>query len=821
MDRTTWRGYSTKEKLYVLSKKMHVLPFMQFINRKVLRHGVYQNKKTSWEDFSYIWEREIDKFSSVIPSNKKKIVFSGHILAFDKGVCAYLNQISESIYPCEMMMISHASGIRNSEAVNLVDFNYYTLPYTFSLGCYSKNVDLDIPVYVENLIDSKPYLIQHCKKVEERHKDMGRNYAKGLVYWLYIYYIYFLNHFNPELVILWCEFFAGHSFLQEICDEKKIKVVYMEFGSIPGTFAIEEGGQMGESLVSINYEDFMQKEINEKELENAKEVLAYLKESKLNRRTQIKTDILERFKEHYIPNRPIVVYFGQNDYESGIKPYTEKSRKYHSPFFTDSDDAGLYLEKLCKKNHWNYIYKPHQMMVRVGECLDSRYSSSTTWVGDSDINELIDVADLCVTIVSQCAYISLIREKPVLMLGYSQLRGKKCTYEIEEKNQTERVAKEALLYGYTETQKRAFLKHVTQMLKYSLFNDLTCHIDYGQPISYACNLISDWLKRENKEGESFNERSVLFVCRNDYQIQFMKGVVSRLNKSVAVDLIVVVNKSFNGVLSAERFRNMIEIEDIGDISLTDLGDDRYSDLFIFEYDETIMHFYKSLCTFNTIDIRIHILDDAKYTSYVRDIPREKTTECDSDEKKLFYKNISELSFIDRSIVQNIDRIDFPITVMPKWTNIAGKVIRGNIFVFYEGDFLSKHFFLNILEVINKIKKMTGDLVIIRCDESEIDIYEREGFITIGSFEELYGNNCAESRYIVFSPFICEVFYNYIRSTCNLFFDMSFLMETNSTLLQSNSYKAMLKKLEKRDYCNYYVPRTFEEINVILEYEGVV
>ncbi len=105
------------------------------------------------------------------------------------------------------------------------------------------------------------------------------------------------------------------------------------------------------------------------------------------------------------------------------------------------------------------------MMVRVGECERENFHSSTTWVGDSDINELIDVADVVITIVSQCGYISLIRDKATVMLGYSQLRGKKCTYEAFEKRDVEKRIKEAIEKGFTSSQKAAFRKRAAQLLK--------------------------------------------------------------------------------------------------------------------------------------------------------------------------------------------------------------------------------------------------------------------------------------------------------------------------------------------------------------------
>ena len=101
----------------------------------------------------------------------------------------------------------------------------------------------------------------------------------------------------------------------------------------------------------------------------------------------------------------------------------------------------------------------------------------------ADINELIDIADVVVTILSTTNYNALTRYKPVVMLGYNQTRGKGCTYEAFEKEEIEDTIKEALEKGFTKEQQDAFLKHIAQCLKYYLYDDLQDRpIRYGRPV---------------------------------------------------------------------------------------------------------------------------------------------------------------------------------------------------------------------------------------------------------------------------------------------------------------------------------------------------
>jgi len=172
--------------------------------------------------------------------------------------------------------------------------------------------------------------------------------------------------------------------------------------------------------------------------------------------------------------KPIVFYAGQNDINSNMVPYTEETQKYCSPIFKTSIDAGIYIAELCKKNKWNFVYKPHPMRIKYEE--KSQLPNNTIYVENGNINDLVDISNVVVTILSQTNYISLVRHKPVVMLGYSQAKGKGCTYEAFEKDIIENVIRKALKNGFTEEQEKAFLIHIAQVLKYYLYVRYICFV---------------------------------------------------------------------------------------------------------------------------------------------------------------------------------------------------------------------------------------------------------------------------------------------------------------------------------------------------------
>jgi hypothetical protein len=110
------------------------------------------------------------------------------------------------------------------------------------------------------------------------------------------------------------------------------------------------------------------------------------------------------------------------------------------------------------------------MCVRLEKKED--FPGNTIYIESGDINDLIDISDVVVTILSQTNYITMIRHKPVVMLGFNQSKGKGCTYEAFEKNKIEDAIQRAIRDGFTEDQRQAFLVHIAQLIKYYLYDDL-------------------------------------------------------------------------------------------------------------------------------------------------------------------------------------------------------------------------------------------------------------------------------------------------------------------------------------------------------------
>ena len=432
-------------------------------------------------------EREIEKAVREIKKLKTAdnvFLFFGDILNFDKGACGYLSNLSNMLDPDKLFLVSETNRIDHAVSETMMTLPTIVVPRIFIKNVLPKDIQRPRTEKIIEDSESRPYLKNAEDNLCAKFPEAKCDDVTALSLWAYIYFSKMLEILTPNKIILWNKYQPLHVIIDGIAKEKDIPVLYMEFGNIPGTFVLEYEGQMGESLCAKNSEEFKELYVSENELQQADVIAEFLRESKLNRNLQPESKI-EELRKQICGDKPIILYCGQNDFESGMVPYTHDSKINHSPIFESSDSAAEFLSDIASKNDWNLLYKPHPLMTYL-----SKIPASATNVAGHDINDLIDMADVVVTMFSQSAYISLIRGKPTVMLGYNQLKGKDCTYEAFHEDEIEDTIKQALSDGRTESMRENFTKHVAQELKYYLFDDLTDrNIRYGQEIEKFRNMI--------------------------------------------------------------------------------------------------------------------------------------------------------------------------------------------------------------------------------------------------------------------------------------------------------------------------------------------
>lgn len=424
----------------------------------------------SYSDVINNFERgmqDLKRFDFSIYRDRYTLICGG-MMAFDKGIADFLNRwngLREDLF-----LLSEVTAQYRRYTKEQVHMPYICTPHLLAKEMIILQMNIPVTKQMLRLYRKKKYIREAVCNLEMRHKSLGEGYGIAWGYFAYAYISLLLKGLKPQKVVLWNEFYAFHHIFRGICVEKRIPVHYIEFGCLPGTICIEGKGQQGESYPATRYRQFRTKKVSSGELQSAKQVLDFLKQTGLNRNKQPLQKIGDVPLRHFKQGKKTILYMGQNDFESGICPYTKRTKKFHSPSFHTSLEALEFLRRLTIKNDWNLIYKPHPIMVALNHS-GMEFAQKIDIVTDIDINSMIDGADLVVTIFSQSAYIALIRRKPVLMLGYTQLRGKGCTYEAFSIGEIESQIHMALENGFTKEQQDSFVCHTTQLLKYYLYDD--------------------------------------------------------------------------------------------------------------------------------------------------------------------------------------------------------------------------------------------------------------------------------------------------------------------------------------------------------------
>jgi hypothetical protein len=394
------------------------------------------------------------------------------MLGFDKGTCAFINHLIGAIPGSPEFLLLDEAAAPPDLASRRMACRVITVPGAIRRGMVpDSRTDLSIPVSLRREISGSEAFSSARRLLLETFPDLSGEAASFLMGAFIDYSRFLIKRFRPKVVLLWNKFCPFHMTLDHIAKQDHLSVLYMEFGVLPGTFCFEARGQMGESGPARGLLNGLT--VSREEYGEAAACLADLKRSGLNRNVQPTESVAERIKVGAKAGRPRIFYAGQNDCESGLRPYDEHARRFHSPVFASSEELLVALDQLAQKNDWNLIYKPHPLARPMKEEFAGGQLAHTLVLDEANINEVIDLAEVTVTILSQTAYIALIREKPVVMAGYTQLKGTGSTYEAFSRESLERMLINALENGLTPTQREAFVKHAALLWKHYLYDDMT------------------------------------------------------------------------------------------------------------------------------------------------------------------------------------------------------------------------------------------------------------------------------------------------------------------------------------------------------------
>ncbi|BAM02596.1 hypothetical protein [Phycisphaera mikurensis] len=261
-----------------------------------------------------------------------------------------------------------------------------------------------------------------------------------------------------DAAVVWNQFSAVSRAVVAVCERRGVPVRYAHEGVLPGSLVIEAGGQMADSPLAQQAAD--PPPVTDAELAATRAYLVRVAAARTSRKPPEQAadaaalDGLEG---------PVLFYAGQNDEAAGFWPRSLPRARHHSPSFASTEDALAALQEVARVRRFTVLFKPHPSRRErhgdrpLGGVLDP---AVTRYAPGADVFGCIDRADAVATIVSQVAYLALIRATPVLLLGRMPLTGWGCCTELAARDRLP-AAVGAALAGGPAGADAAFLRHCT------------------------------------------------------------------------------------------------------------------------------------------------------------------------------------------------------------------------------------------------------------------------------------------------------------------------------------------------------------------------
>ena len=283
-----------------------------------------------------------------------------------------------------------------------------------------------------------------------------------------------LRRIKPSAVLLWHQWNTLMHSGRELSGAMNIPSAFVHEGMLPGTMTIDAKGMMAEaSSVNATLTDDPQRRADLQGRASA--LIDRLREQKADRKVQFSFPIVDQLRQSIGPHAKMIFYAGINDWQSGVLPMDSPNAKTHSPIFRDTDDALDALIDAAERNGWYILYKAHpNLQPRT----PPRHHERLLVVREAKSTDCILAADVTATILSSLSYISLIQQKPTVLLGRNTLSGAGAAYELAGRDALDETLSAALSGDNFALHLGAFEKHVAALLGDHLF-------PYGEPFDEA------------------------------------------------------------------------------------------------------------------------------------------------------------------------------------------------------------------------------------------------------------------------------------------------------------------------------------------------
>ena len=398
----------------------------------------------------------------------------------------FFREYGKKKFPHKCILFSYLEMVKAEDAKDEMGYPVFDIP---DICQWDGRNDMGKNIDVNQLSHSGLLLAEErewIRELEERKICEDKKLSCNISSEIYWYFKEIFSILKPSRVINWGSWGRLGYILADLAKRNKIPYGLMEYGWIPGTFLFDRTGYAGESVYAVEPEKFLGLEVKSTYM-HVQQIKKFIMDTKLDTRSFIRDEDDEKSLCKLNRQKKTVFVVGMDDYDIGINSGSVYWGQYVSSSVSSTAEAVSAVWDVCRRNGWNCIFKPHP---RSPIKLYNNSSDSMIEIKLMEIDRLVKLSDVVVSIISKVDYKVLIYGKPLVQLGHTMLSGKGCSYEVHDINILEAQLKAALENGMTQEQNVNFERHIAQLLDNYLWDDMS-----EREIRYGLSLDTDFFDK--------------------------------------------------------------------------------------------------------------------------------------------------------------------------------------------------------------------------------------------------------------------------------------------------------------------------------------
>lgn len=304
-----------------------------------------------------------------------------------------------------------------------------------------------------------------------------------------------LNISKKDIVINWGENQTGQRLIAFFAHRSGAKLITSEYGELQRTVFVSESGMFHKAWPYKKAAMFSKLPVSVQDREKAKSYLHNLFGQKISNKTY--TDSLTIKEKILSFNRPVVYVNGVELFASGLTPRILRSSHEYSPKFNSNRHLLKSVLKAAAANNWTVLYKDHPNTLAyypLGVITDIK-DDRLVILDNVDIYEVMDIADVTVTLGSKVSLLSLSCNVPVVLIGPYTMSEEQISWGLIESTDVEAAIIKALKRKGVDQE--GFIDYTTRMLKYYLYELEESNTLFGRNNSNVWHNVEAYLAGES------------------------------------------------------------------------------------------------------------------------------------------------------------------------------------------------------------------------------------------------------------------------------------------------------------------------------------